>query len=564
MKKILILILTIIAYCTFSLNVFAYGSPVLSTNHSFSRSTTLFGGSPSISNYNLTDNSNTSIAAMYASGVNYWFWNTTAFSPLKRIDGFKLVPASTNATDAASATFTLSFYNASNSLITSRTSISAVNTTNIDIPPVSGVSRIAFTCTGDVDCRIAEIQLYELPPDTQPPTTPTNFLVNPQDGKLALSWNPSTDNETVSHYEVYKDGNFLANTTNLNFDVIGPNGDNIEVKIRAVDESGNKSSFTTAQVTYPRDNVPPYQPIGLAIVVTDYQASLTWDEHTATDFKQYKLYKDLNFITAINNRLTNTYVFTSLNNNQTYSFGVQAVDTSLNASTISTISAKINGTPPPVPTGLTVTPGNGSLELNWDDVTASDLEGYNVYANGTKMNTTPIIGSFKTLNSLTNNLSYTIRISSVDSDENESLLSAPVTSVPKAPLNVDVIPNGTNARIIVTGGSAPFTYTINGTTAVSNDPDFIIGGLTPSTDYTITVTDDEGAVFTSTFDSYIYSGILSPPVPDLTDTINSALGTFTDGGTIGITIAIAAVSLLIIILLAFWAWRLTKKKLRSS
>jgi chitodextrinase len=559
------IIILIFLFTFISTSIYAAsGNSVFVTNQSFHRSTTLFA-TPTPSNYNLTDGDATSFAAMYASGLPYYFM-TPAYSPLKRINGYKVVPHSNNAIVAASATFTIGFYNSTNTLITQITNISGVNVTDVDIPTVSGVSRVIINCNNDVDCRLAEYQIYEAPPDTTAPSVPGNFLVNELDGKLSLSWNASTDNIGIQHYEVYKNGTLLTTTTSTSADVLGVNGTDIEVKVRAVDTSDNKSSFTSAIVKYPKDNLPPYEPIGLTVVITDYQATLSWSEHTATDFRRYKLYRNLTLVhsTPIGSKTTTTYTFTGLTNQSNYSLGVAAEDTSFNLSNIATINAYIAGTPPPVPSNLALTAGNGLINATWDTVTATDLTGYNVYVNGTKRNTTPLTSNSLEISGLTNNIAYTVKITAIDDDGNESAYSIAKIASPRAPLDVNSIGNGTSIRIVITGGSAPFSYTVGSTSGSFYDMDYLVTGLTPMTDYLITVTDDTGAIYSSTVSSGVYSGIIAPSVPSITGTMNSALGSFTDGGNIAVTIASAAGALLIIILLSIWAWRLTKKRLTES
>jgi len=79
--------------------------------------------------------------------------------------------------------------------------------------------------------------------DTQAPTTPSNVLVsNETDSSFKVSWSASTDNNSISGYEVFVDGSLNATTTNL-FHIV--NNLNISttyiVEVLAKDTDNNKS-----------------------------------------------------------------------------------------------------------------------------------------------------------------------------------------------------------------------------------------------------------------------------------------------------------------------------------
>ena len=79
--------------------------------------------------------------------------------------------------------------------------------------------------------------------DTQAPTTPSNVLVsNETDSSFKVSWSASTDNNAVSGYEIFVDGNLIDTTTNLFYIV---NNLNISttyiVEVLAKDTDNNKS-----------------------------------------------------------------------------------------------------------------------------------------------------------------------------------------------------------------------------------------------------------------------------------------------------------------------------------
>jgi len=82
--------------------------------------------------------------------------------------------------------------------------------------------------------------------DTEPPTNITGFnITDEHDGNLSLSWNESTDNNGISHYEIWRNDSLYQNTTNNSYLDTGLIiGVNYSYKIRAVDTSGNFGEFS--------------------------------------------------------------------------------------------------------------------------------------------------------------------------------------------------------------------------------------------------------------------------------------------------------------------------------
>lgn len=82
-----------------------------------------------------------------------------------------------------------------------------------------------------------------------------------------------------------------------------------------------------------------------------------------------------------------------------------------------------NPNPPSVPTGLTGTAGTAQVSLSWtanNDVTMIGGGGYNVYQNGTKINSSLVTGTTYTAAGLTVGTSYSFAITAVDTDGLES------------------------------------------------------------------------------------------------------------------------------------------------
>jgi len=97
-----------------------------------------------------------------------------------------------------------------------------------------------------------------------------------------------------------------------------------------------------------------------------------------------------------------------------------------------------------VPSGLTASPGDGQVVLNWNANTESDLQGYNVYRGTAKLNAAPIAATTYTAAGLTNGTAYAFQISAVDASGNESAKSAVVNSTPQAASTVIVDGNASD------------------------------------------------------------------------------------------------------------------------
>ena len=101
-------------------------------------------------------------------------------------------------------------------------------------------------------------------------------------------------------------------------------------------------------------------------------------------------------------------------------------------------------TPPAVPSGLEATSGDGEIELSWSSVSASDLDGYNVYRDTEAFSS---IGSRSPVNGaplsettfddadVENGTTYYYRVTAVDTNDNESDPSdeAEITPFPSPP-----------------------------------------------------------------------------------------------------------------------------------
>ena len=194
--------------------------------------------------------------------------------------------------------------------------------------------------------------------------------------------------------------------------------------------------------TDPDDTTAPAIPTGLAATPGDTRVTVKWNAVPDKDLAHYTVYWSLPGQTATEVNTTSTsYTVTGLKNNTEYFFSVQSVDKSDNKSKKSEVVAATpvpaippDTTPPPVPTGLTATAGNGQVVLSWTAVNAPDLAGYTVYrstsgATAIETNTT---ATTLTVTGLTNGTEYFFTVVSYDTVGNKSAKSNEVAATPAA------------------------------------------------------------------------------------------------------------------------------------
>lgn len=126
----------------------------------------------------------------------------------------------------------------------------------IDVDP-SNDSNFWFINEYYRNSRRGVVGVFEIqagPPDTEAPSTPTNLSAsNITDSSATLSWNASTDNVGVLHYNVYLDGGLVGTTANTSYDLSNLSPLTLYgVSVNAQDAAGNISgdastSFTTLE-----------------------------------------------------------------------------------------------------------------------------------------------------------------------------------------------------------------------------------------------------------------------------------------------------------------------------
>ena len=117
----------------------------------------------------------------------------------------------------------------------------------------------------------------------------------------------------------------------------------------------------------------------------DGSVSLNWADNTDTDLANYNVKRSTTTSGPYTEIATgvgaSAYTDNTVTNDTTYFYVVTALDTTGNESGNSneaSATPEEDTTAPAAPTGLTATGGNGSVGLDWDDNTDTDLASYNV------------------------------------------------------------------------------------------------------------------------------------------------------------------------------------------
>lgn len=258
------------------------------------------------------------------------------------------------------------------------------------------------------------------------------------------------------------------------FAVATPSKGTFTYRARAAAYEGAPAFLSpTAQVTV-KDVTPPAAPTGVVATGSAGAIHLDWNPVSAADLAGYRVQRFLGFSTdwqpAHAGLVTATEMDFVVDEGSRWTFRVAAVDTSGNASAWSAVDDAVavgpDTTPPPKPTGLTGTPGNGQVLLEWTGVSAPDLDGYRVYRGPSATGPWQAVGSTtstsSTVGSLTNGTSYWFAVSSADELDNESdlVVVGPVTpsavdsTAPPVPTGVSATGGHTTVQVSWTAVSA--------------------------------------------------------------------------------------------------------------
>ncbi|MCR6487600.1 PQQ-dependent sugar dehydrogenase [Amycolatopsis sp. OK19-0408] len=217
---------------------------------------------------------------------------------------------------------------------------------------------------------LQEFGVYGSTGDVVPPSPPgTPTLVGVTPTSATISWTAATDNEGVTGYDVYRDGQLCASTAGAltaTCGNLGPNG-TYGFYVNARDAAGNVSqaSGTLPVKTPPSDDhTPPSAPAGVhTTAVNSTSIGLAWT--ASTDDVGVTGYRIFNAGTQIGTADTTSTTLGGLTPNTAYHLQVRAVDGNGNLSEPSTPVVDVTTTG-----GSSCTPSQGvcgATQVGTDD-----------------------------------------------------------------------------------------------------------------------------------------------------------------------------------------------------
>ncbi|MDQ1068981.1 fibronectin type III domain-containing protein [Streptomyces canus] len=273
-------------------------------------------------------------------------------------------------------------------------------TADVTIPSGRHTLRIDYAnWTGAAKVKVTYAPRTSADVDKVKPLVPTGTSVSydKATGKAKVTWAKNKEMD-LAGYRVYrrlKGTSFpaapLATTalTSYTDSTLPVTGETYYYELRAYDKAGNESTGTADQPVATVDRVAPGVPVitsatgevrpggtgtgGLKVV---------WDQVAgATAYRVFRAASENGTYTALGRTELPSYLDTSAAESTVYYYRVSAVDAAGNESARSAPQrGRIwDNDPPPLVTGLDVTPTEYGFELNWDKSPATDLRYYTVH-----------------------------------------------------------------------------------------------------------------------------------------------------------------------------------------
>jgi len=292
--------------------------------------------------------------------------------------------------------------------------------------------------------------------DSIAPSTPTGLVATAASStRINLNWSASTDNVAVTGYRISRNGALLVSLGNVSTyqDSSLTAATTYVYTIQAFDAAGNvsaPSAQASATTTTAADATPPTIPTNLVgNVISATQINLSWSASTDNNVvADYRLYRDGVLVATL---VSTTYQNTGLSPATTYTYRVDAVDATGNASglsapvTVSTTSAPDTAAPT-TPTGLVASAvSDTKINLNWSPSTDNiGVTGYRVIRNGALLTTLANVTTYQdtSLNAAT---TYTYRVQALDAAGNASPQSNAASATTQA--NPDTTPPTTPSAV---------------------------------------------------------------------------------------------------------------------
>ena len=332
---------------------------------------------------------------------------------------------------------------------------------------------------------------------SEAPSQVTGLKVTYQSlGYLELKWDPSTDvNNDIVRYEIsYIDsfrigGRYTVSSTttsrgiSMNLLYFGSSYvDSYDFEVTAIDSLGQRSTFSTTLVVKLTVKVPLVAPVGFSVARQgNGTVVLSWDGNSSMNpgLKQYVITYTRSGYSTVYTKVvsssSSSVAITGLVNGATYSFRARSQDT-LNV--YSAYSATVTAKPqidvgPSAVTGLKLTYiGEDYFEIYWNKSVDPnlDVKNYLLYVQDQRSLSNPWI--IYTIDGTSNdnliygfetNVTYAMKVKTVDSLGNASAFSSVITATPVP----DAAPSDVSGLKVINQGPASITLQWNASTDVN-------------------------------------------------------------------------------------------------
>jgi len=300
------------------------------------------------------------------------------------------------------------------------------------------------------------------PPDTIPPSVPSNLSGSAAYDEANFTWNASTDNVGVAGYNVYRctppaagqpcAGVQIANTTSTAYVDSGLTSNTLyNYQVQAFDLANNNSPLSavlSVQTLRTQANSPTNL---VATAVSAEEIDLSWSPPQSTaGLSQYLIYggTSLSNLVQIENvsSATTTYKNKNLSPGTTYFYAVIAVESGID-SPMSPAAWATTMPPPNPPTNVTAAPTPTTIVLTWQEDTVHGglpVASYQVLEGTTPGQMVKIAtvqtGTTYTVRSLAASTTYYFEIVAVDTANDDSVpsnqIAATTSPLPPPPTNL--------------------------------------------------------------------------------------------------------------------------------
>jgi fibronectin type 3 domain-containing protein len=301
-----------------------------------------------------------------------------------------------------------------------------------------------------------------------PPPAPAGLTASPGNAQVTLNWGASTGATSYNVKRSTTSGGpyttIATGVTATSFTNTGlTNGTTYHFVVSAVNSFGESGNSNQASATPIGTPTPPSPPTGVTATPGNAQVTLNWNASTgATSYNVKRSTTSGGPYTTIATGVTATsFTNTGLTNGTTYFFVVSAVNSAGESANSGQVPATPQQALPPAPTGLTASPGNAQVTLNWN--ASSGATSYNVKRSTTSGGPYTTIATGVTATSftntgLTNGTTYFFVVSAVNSaGQSGNSNQASATPTPPSTGDIFVAPNGTDSNPGTIG--APTTLT---------------------------------------------------------------------------------------------------------